>query len=414
MSTELQAENDSLFADPEDLDMQSQSILDAAGHEMSEFADEGDDYPAPTPLESDGKGPAFVDEFADVGEEGGPPPARPRRQPAAPAAAPADAPAQFADDEVPTGESLDEDTGEDPFGTGLLSRAREYGLDENSVRNRFSSAEALEQSLLLMDEQAIARSQQWQQNQQMAAEQWRLQQQAQRPQFAQPPTPQATPPVQQSPQGYVPPQQQYPQQQQPVDPQQLPAELRPYEINAEDYDERLATDLNGIQQNMLAVYQAQQAEMANMRSQLQQHEQAMQQRVAFEQQQQQLREYEQFDTILDSLGDDWTDLVGKGAQVHTNPNSAEAINRRNLYQQTELIKQVQLAQGRQLSMNSAVQSALQMVFPKRQQAAEQWHNQPRDAGGRFTARPTRRKNDAQVSPRERMLRKWDQHSARQG
>ena len=389
----LQQQSDSAFQDPESMTMEQEraredSQRDNDGTLDIQFAEDdgAEDFPAPEPLESDGKGLKKSTSDLDFAEDDTSPQgydaldlgksveqpqqARQRREDLHDGAAPAE----------PTQEGLSD---------AMLARARGYGFNPNDIKSRFNSDEDLEKALLGIDQQMLIQAQMTQQM---------------------PQAPQQQRPMQ-------PPPQQPVYQQQPPQPQQQPEQQQQnlwevYKLqHPELYDDQLAADLNGISERASQYFQTQAQQLQATQQMVAQQQAVIQQFLQQQQQAERGSQIRQFDQMIQDLGPEWEEVFGLGEAEDLDPNSYQMFNRKKALQTVDQLRHMHRQQGRNVNLEAILPSSLQVNFPGRQITRSNTSDtsQPRDGKGRFTtAKPTsRNRQDKGLSARERALRKWD-------
>ena len=384
----LQNQSDAAFRDEGFDSLQDEADGVGRGDEnfniqFAEDPDVADDDPAPPPLQSDGqayqaKPPEFADDESNQGPDLG----------------------DVADDIQRTAQQrtqayqsndihsrTDAQFQSDPqqgLSDVMVQRAQMYGMLPAQARAMYKTDAELRNALIAMDQQLL-----------------------QQQQFRQQAPPQQTP------------------QQQPMQPQQqTPTEvqLEAYKLNEEMYEEPLLADLQGMQDHQIKMFQ-------QMHQQIQGLQQYVHQQIA-QQRTQALRQHvESFDKAIQGLGDDWSDVFGRGSYQEINRNSAEAYNRGRVLNTVDAIMQQHAVSGRNVDMLAALESALQITFPDRQitshpstQQSEQsspgGKQQPRNDRGQFmsyTNRPNGRSDASRPKNRlDQLASAWDQISGSAG
>jgi len=391
--SELQQESDSAFNDGEEFsDITDELAAERASDRAPDsgeiaFADSDDD-----PMLDTHEGDETVDLTGQQGE--------PRRRPTKDFAADDDQGGQGGQ-----GGDVEPEPQDAPFDDAILARAEQYGIPRDQVSQQFANADQLDAAMTFMDQRAFQQYQQ-QQYQQQQYQQYQQQQYAQQQQqYRQQQY------AQQQPQAGV----TNPQGQQVAGDGQQQDAFQPYELQSADmYDEVLTTDLQGMQGHLLGIIQQQRQMLDSVGSKVAYHEQLMQQQYQHQLNERAAREFEEFEGFVTSdLGEDWSDVFGNQATTSLAPNSQEMINRRALYDTANSIRQMHANEGRNVSVKAVMPSALKLAFPTRSETARSW-GQPRDAHGRFTARPTRRKRAPATNGRARALARADAYFKKRG
>jgi hypothetical protein len=402
MPSSLQRQSTIEFADDTEMSLSEQLDMEQASQGPN-GEDRDSQAGSVRQLEYDGEGlqrdPGTI-EFADIDDDSEPgpspppPPAAIRTSPEPP---PPAEPQMQAREPVQRHEpTAPEDKEPDWFSDDERSRAEQYGISEQQLRSMFRDRDELDRTLLIMDQQQLQRGIQYEQQiaqqraaQQQAIQNWQAQQQQ-------------APPA---------PPQQYPQTpvQQPVVNQVQ--ELEPYQFQHRELWEEnseLREDIEGMNQHYQNMVQTQASHLANMQQQMAAQMQFMQhqeqQRVA----EIQMREYQEFDSMISELGENYAEVLGRGSTADMPQGSPQLQNRQRLWHARRLIRDNHSREGRQIPNKAAFDNALRLVFQdqERQRDREHWQGQLRDQQGRWTSRPTRRGRKGQSS-RDSVLERWD-------
>lgn len=439
-ASNLQAEANLSFQNPDEMSIQQEALLENMQQAPveSEFADDSWSgrnlvnavHESGVSIDGGNAGPFdFVDEEGD-GFSGLPPgPLDPKlaaqmsqeqeQQPPAPRQRQPrqqnqnQLPPESPDDEVPrriartniheTSLGDDQSVETESLSSDLLDRARQYGMSDEQARS-YSSQEDLERTLVMMDQRAMQQAWNRQQQQQQAAYGYQ-----QQPQYRWQAPPQQYQP-QQPPQQQQP---QYPQQQVATTPQQeqqqVPDEFR-YQFDPDMVDPGTAELLTGMQDHYGRLIQQMSSNLNAVQSRLYQQELAAQQAAYQRQQELQNQMIREFDSAISSLGPEYNDIFGTGSTLELPPNSPQYMNRQRIWHAQELARNQHAWEGRNVPMNSAVQSAAKILFPKQfeQAVRQQVSSQLQGRQQQLISRPTRRNGkQQQSSTRDRALRRMD-------
>ena len=256
----------------------------------------------------------------------------------------------------------------------LIGRATRWGMDSNTARN-WGSAEGLEQAL---DQISGQYAQQPPPGAYQQPPQVQPQQPQQQQQWAEQPAP--------SPEPQPPPQPQ-PQQTQP----QPPPMFSPYEFKLDPEevgDETMAKELGDFIEHSNG--------QANVIGQLANQLQTLQQHIDNEQY---VRYCNQFDSLCNTVPEQYQELLGKGVLSEMDPAGPQAQNRKRLESTYAKYLDTKLPGGSYLSENDAYDEALAVTFRAYFQPQQNANGHPgSNAGsngrtrnqstGRFVAHPT--------------------------
>lgn len=258
---------------------------------------------------------------------------------------PADAYPDGEDDAAPGGDGPEQEAQDSvEFDAALLQAA---GLEESQARAQFGTPEALENALRLADINAVR---------------WAQQQQQSGPQFTDP----------------LPFEQQPAQPQQPVQQQEQPdaqAELiteeeleLPELPDGEEWDDETVAVVQTLADHFNKKFQAAQQQFeAQLNEQGQATQAWMEERA-----QETLANYvAEFDGFVNELGDEWTDILGKGdgpAMAAKDPNSLHVQNRVHLDTVSRQLEAGRQAQGLPpIPKAQLLERALRVAFPQNQE-----------------------------------------------
>lgn len=243
-----------------------------------------------------------------------------------------------------SGNGPDDDQDGVEWDAALLQAA---GLEESEARAQFDSPEALENAVRLWDLRAVK----WAQEQEEAASR----------QFSEQPDPAQQQPPQQ-------PQRREVEEQTPdlIDEEELELPELP---DGEEWDDETVAVVQSLANHFNAKFQAAVEQMeAKFRGELEQTSQITQ--AWLEQQAQEtLANYvAEFDGFVNELGDEWTDILGKGDGYKLPQDSQELQNRVHLDTVSRQLQQGREANGLPpLSRRQLLDRALRVAFPQNQE-----------------------------------------------
>lgn len=237
------------------------------------------------------------------------------------------------------------------------------GLTEAQAKQQFGTPEQLEAAVRFHDQQMMNRG-----RQAFQAERQPQPPAQSPPPATQPPSPQATAPA---------------------DAAKKPTGFEPFQFNPDEWDPATAKLLNGLNEHFGKQFE----QLANVVQPVQQHDEALRGLLNIHMQQAQADYVREFESQIASLGDEWSDVLGKGDGMKMDRQSPQIQNRIKLDE-----SMLMLARGRResglppLSQKELFDRALRLEFPNKTTALVQKQvvTKSMTRAKQFTNRPTGR------------------------